>query len=52
MTSSDVRLRLIWCSFAILLALATAPAWRVIAFGVSPTLDQALLLICSGGVRP
>ena len=45
-----VRMRqgLIWASFAILIALATAPVWRVLAFGVHPTLDQALLFICGG----
>ena len=52
MISSGVRQRLIWCFFAILVALATAPAWRVIAFGPSPTLDQAILLICSGATGP
>jgi hypothetical protein len=40
---------MIWAGFAMLTILATAPAWRVMAFGVHPTLDQALLFICSGG---
>lgn len=30
-----------------MLVLATAPAWRLLAFGVSPSLDQMLLFICS-----
>jgi len=45
------RLRhgLIWSGFALLLPFATAPVWRAVAFGVHPTLDQALLFICGGG---
>jgi hypothetical protein len=43
---------LIWCAFALLLVLATAPAWRVLAFGVNPSLDRALLSICSGRREP
>jgi len=39
----------IWTGFALLVLLASAPAWQVIAFGVHPTLDQALLFLCSGG---
>ncbi len=38
----------IWIVFGILTVLATAPVWRVLAYGVNPTLDQALLFICGG----
>lgn len=48
----SLRQGLIWGAFALLFVLATAPAWRVIASGVSPTLDQTLLSICSGERRP
>ena len=41
----------IWTGFALLTVLATAPVWRVIAFGVHPTLDQALLFLCGAAVR-
>lgn len=44
-----LRQNLIWCAFAAALLLATAPAWRFLAFGVNPTLDQALAFICAGG---
>lgn len=44
-----MRQGLIWAGFAILVALATAPGWRLLAFGVHPTLYQALLFICGGG---
>jgi hypothetical protein len=44
-----MRQNLIWCGFAAAIVLATAPAWRVLAFGVSPTLDQALSFLCVGG---
>jgi hypothetical protein len=47
--TARMRQGLIWTSFALLVVLATAPAWRVIAFGVHPTLDQALLFLRSGG---
>ena len=30
-----MRQNLIWCGFAAALVLATAPAWRVLAFGVA-----------------
>jgi hypothetical protein len=44
-----MRQGLIWASFALLVVLATAPAWRVFVFGVHPTLDQALIFLCLGG---
>jgi hypothetical protein len=44
-----MRQNLIWCGFAAALVLATAPAWRVLAFGVIPTLHQALAFLCAGG---
>lgn len=47
--TAGLKQALIWCAFAVLLALATAPVWRVLAFGVSPPLDQMLLFICPGG---
>jgi hypothetical protein len=50
--TARLRQGLIWCAFALLLVLATAPAWRVLAFGVSPSLDQMLLFICTGGREP
>ena len=46
--TARMRQGLIWTGFALLVVLASAPAWRVIAFGVHPTLDQALLFLCSG----
>jgi len=49
MMTPSLKQRLIWSGFAFLLVLATAPAWRVLAFGVSPSLDQMLLFVCSGG---
>jgi hypothetical protein len=45
----SLKQSLIWGAFALLLVLATAPAWRVLVFGMSPSLDPTLLLICSGG---
>jgi hypothetical protein len=47
--TARLRQGLIWTGFALLVILATAPAWRVIAFGTSPTRDQALQFICTGG---
>jgi hypothetical protein len=47
--SEQLREALIWIGFGLLTLLATTPVWRVVAFGVHPTLDQALLFICGGG---
>ena len=49
--NATLRQGLSWCAFALLVVLATTPVWRVLAYGVSPTLDQALLFICSGAPR-
>lgn len=38
---------LVWFGFALLLILATAPVWRLVVFGLSPTLDDLLAVICS-----
>ena len=38
---------LVWFGFAMLLILATAPVWRLVVFGLSPTLDDLLAVICS-----
>jgi hypothetical protein len=48
MNAARMRQAAIWMLFAAALVLATAPAWRVIAYGVSPTLDQGLAFICRG----
>jgi len=47
--TASLKQGLIWCAFALLLVLATAPAWRVPAFGVSPSFDRALLFHLLGG---
>jgi hypothetical protein len=47
--TTSLKQGLIWCAFALLLVLATAPAWRLLASGVGSSLDPALLFICSGG---
>jgi hypothetical protein len=47
--TASLKQGLIWCAFALLLVLATAPAWRVLAFDISPSVDRAILFICSGG---
>lgn len=42
----------IWLFFAAALMLATAPVWRVWAFGFNPTFDQLLQLsICGGRIE-
>jgi hypothetical protein len=45
---SGTRQGLVWLGFTVLIVLATAPVWRVLVYGVNPTLDQALLFICGG----
>jgi hypothetical protein len=50
--TASLKQSLIWCAFAFLVVLATAPAWRVLAFDISPPLDRALVFICSGGRGP
>jgi hypothetical protein len=41
----------IWMLFVAGTVIATAPVWRIYAFGVNPTLDEALQLsICGGRV--
>ena len=41
----------IWMLFVAGAVTATAPVWRIYAFGLNPTLDEALQLsICGGRV--
>jgi hypothetical protein len=36
----------IWAAFGAAAVLATAPLWRLAVMGLSPSLDDALLLLC------
>jgi hypothetical protein len=38
---------LVWSGFGVLVALATAPVWRLAVFGFNPALDEFLAFICS-----
>ena len=42
-----VRPTFVWSVFVVLVVLATAPVWRLAAFGFNPTLDDFLAFICS-----
>ena len=40
----------IWMLFVAGTVIATAPVWRIYAFGFNPTLDEALQLSICGGL--
>ncbi len=43
---------LIWLLFCAAVVLATAPVWRMWAFGFNPTFDQILQMsICGGRIK-
>lgn len=48
MTAVMARRGLPWIAFAVALALATAPVWRLAARGFEPTVDELLQMRCSG----
>lgn len=37
-----------WVVLGVALIVATAPAWRLLALGVDPTLDELLAILCPG----
>ncbi|MBY0297929.1 MAG: hypothetical protein K2X71_18150 [Methylobacterium sp.] len=45
--SPRLRATLPWLVLGLGLAAATSPAWRPLAFGVSPSLDALLALRCT-----